>query len=137
MKSRILAITDPARSDLQEVRRYTFRQYGRSAADAYDALLKQALRDIRYDPFRPGSKDRSEIGANVRTYHTAFSRERSASGLKSPRHFILYFLSRDNELVVSRVLHDSRDLARHIPAGHLKRARTMTSKRQNERKPRK
>ena len=74
---RKLSITSPARSDLTDIRKYTIDQHGHSAADAYDALLKQAIRDVWEDPFRPGSKERPEIGANIRSYHCALSRERA------------------------------------------------------------
>ena len=125
---RKLSITAPARSDLTDIRKYTIDHYGRSGADAYDALLKQAIRDVWEDPFRPGSKERPEIGANIRSYHCALSRDRAASGVKSPRHFILYFLPHDDEVAISRVLHDSRDLARHIPGEHLEKARDFALK---------
>jgi toxin ParE1/3/4 len=133
---RNLVITAPARSDLSGIRRYTLREHGRPAADSYTALLKQALRDIREDPYRPGSRERAEIGENIRSYHTALSRDRSASGVKSPRHFILYFLPGDDEVVVSRVLHDSRDLARHVAVDHLEQARTTAPRRRDEGKTR-
>ncbi len=126
---RKLSITDPARSDLTDIRRYTLIQYGRTTADAYGALLKQAMRDIREDPFRLGSKERSEIGEKIRSYHIALSRDRAASGIKSPRHFILYFLPNEDVVAVSRVLHDSRDLARHIPGDHLEKAGGIIPKR--------
>ncbi len=125
---RKLSITHPARSDLTGIRRYTIDRYGRTGADAYDALLKQAIRDVWEDPYRPGSRERPEIGANIRSYHSALSRERAASKIKSPRHFILYFLPHDNEVAISRVLHDSRDLARHIPDDHRERARDFVLK---------
>lgn len=137
MTMRKLLITDPARSDIREIRSYTRGQYGGPAADAYDTLLKQALRDLRDDPFRPGSKERPEIGANIRSYHTALSRERAASGVKAPRHFIVYFLPRDDELVISRILHDARDLARHLPGDHLDEARNIIRKRGGEKRGRK
>ena len=126
---RKLSITDPARSDLIDIRRFTLNQYGRTTADAYGTLLKQAMRDIREDPFRPGSKERPEIGENIRSYRTALSRDRAASGIKSPRHFILYFLPNEDVVAVSRVLHDSRDLARHIPGDHLEKAEGIIPKR--------
>jgi len=126
---RKLSITAPARSDLTDIRKYTVHNYGRGGADAYDALLKQAIRDVREDTFRPGSKECTEIGPNVRSFHTALSRERSASDIKSPRHFILYFLPHDDEVAISRVLHESRDLAHHIPGDHLERARDFAPKR--------
>ena len=119
---RRLAITAPARSDLTDIRRYTIDRFGRQAADAYDALLKQVLRDLREDPFRPGSKDRPEIAAGIRSYHIAHSRERTDPRVRSPRHFILYFLPSDDEVVISRVLHDARDLTRHVPRDHRERA---------------
>ncbi len=126
---RKLSITDPARSDLSDIRRYSLNRYGRTIADDYGELLKQAMRDIREDPFRPGSKERPEIGENIRSYHTALSRDRAASGIKSPRHFILYFLPNEDVVAVSRVLHDSRDLARHIPGDHLEKAGGIIPKR--------
>lgn len=119
---RKLIVTAPARSDLAEIRRYTRARYGGRAADAYDALLKQALRDLRDDPLRPGSSERPEIGQNIRSYHTALSRKRAASKVKAPRHFLFYFLSDEDAVVVSRILHDARDLARHIPDEHLEQA---------------
>ena len=134
---RKLTITDPARSDLHDIRRYTLSRYGRVGALAYDALLKQAIRDIREDPFRPGSKERPEIGENIRSYHTLLSRDRAASRVKSPRHFIFYFLPREDEVAISRVLHESRDLPRHVPKNHLKEARDTLLSRDNERKGRK
>ena len=35
---------------------------------------------------------------------------------------MLYFLPDEDAVVVSRVLHDSRDLARHVPDEHLGQA---------------
>ncbi len=125
---RRLTITHPARSDLIDIRTYTIDRYGRAGADAYDALLKQAIRDVWEDPYRPGSQERPEIGANIRSYHSALSRERAASTVKSPRHFVLYFLPHDDEVAISRVLHDSRDLARHVPDEHLKKAENLAPK---------
>lgn len=118
-----LIVTAPARADLRNIRSYTVEHHGHRGADAYDALLKQALRDIRDDPLRPGSRDRPEIGAGIRSYHTAHSRARAGTRIGSPRHFVLYFLPRENEVVISRILHDSRDLARHVPQDHIEVAR--------------
>ncbi len=117
---RKLTITNPARLDLLDIRTYTINRYGRSAADSYDTLLKQAIRDVREDPYRPGSKKRPEISKNIRSYHTMLSRIRAGGTVKRPRHFILYFLPSKNEVVISRVLHDSRDIVRHVPEEYLK-----------------
>ena len=64
----------------------------------------------------PGSKERPEIMVKgARTYHFEFSRKRvSGPGVKEPRHFLLY-RRRGNLIEVARILHDSSDLARHLP----------------------
>lgn len=121
---RRLIITDPARDDLADIRRYTRERWGEHTLDAYDALLKQALLDIRDDPNRPGSKDRSdELLAPIRSYHIALSRGRAGSRIKAPRHILLYFEPQQDTVVLSRVLHDSRDLARHLPDEHRREAK--------------
>lgn len=119
---RRLIVTAPARSDLADIRRYTRARHGVRAANAYDALLKQAMRDLRDDPLHPGSSERPEFGRNIRSYHSALSGKRAASKVKAPRHFLLYFLPDEDAVVVSRILHDARDLARHVPDEHLKQA---------------
>lgn len=121
-----------ARRDIDEIYRYTLRTYGAKAADDYNQLLRQAYSDISADPFRPGSKERPEIGKNVRSFHISLSKSRAESDVKSPRHFVLYFLPKKDEIVVSRVLHDSRDLARHIPHEDIERAREFKEKRRSQ-----
>ena len=116
---RKLTVTDSALSDLLDIRAYTRNRYGRDAANSYDTLLKQAIHDVGEDPYRPGSKKRPEIGKNIRSYHTMLSRARAGGVIRKPRHFILYFLPSEDETVISRVLHDSRDIARHVPDEHL------------------
>lgn len=84
----------------------------------YNSSMTQALRDIAEEPERPGSQQRPELGAGVLVYHLRFSRDRAGSEpgrVKVPRHFLVY--RRQNGLIeVLRVLHDARDLERHVPA---------------------
>jgi toxin ParE1/3/4 len=87
--------------------------FGVAAAKRYDALIKQALRDIANDPQRPGTKQRPEL-PGVYLYHLVASRDRLAGEtVKTPRHFVVYRIT-DVLVEVVRVLHDSRDLARHL-----------------------
>ena len=80
--------------------------------------LIQALRDIEADLSDPGSKTRPEVQESVRTYHLTFSRDNvKGQRVKAPRHFILYRLGA-TALEVARILHDSRDTARHLPASY-------------------
>jgi toxin ParE1/3/4 len=97
---------------------WTIREFGIAAAVRYDNLVKQALRDIAEDPVRSGSVERPEIMVpGARTYHLEFSRRRVTPGVKKPRHLILY-RERDGVIEVARILHDSRDLARHLPQSY-------------------
>lgn len=123
--------SDKAASDIIDINRYTLKTHGKEAARAYNALLWQAFTDIRDDPFRPGSRERPEIAPGVRSYHIALSRERAASSVGSPRHLILYYLLKEDEIAVSRILHDSRDLIRHLPEADTEQARQFRERRQN------
>jgi toxin ParE1/3/4 len=116
-KKREVRLTGPAKRDLSDVMEWTVKKFGGRAAIRYDALIKQALKDIGEDPDRPGSKERPEIMLKgSRTYHLEFSRSRvSGEGVKSPRHFLVYRRRNDGVIDVARILHDGRDLARHLP----------------------
>ena len=116
-KKREVRLTSSAKRDLSDVMEWTVEEFGVRAALRYDALIKQALKDIGDDPERPGSKERPEIMlAGVRTYHLQFSRSRvSGPNVKAPRHFLLYRSRADGVIELARILHDGRDLARHLP----------------------
>jgi plasmid stabilization system protein ParE len=111
------SLAPAATQDLREVLRWSERSFGHSAAKRYRALIKQALRDIGESPERPGSQERPEIMVRgARTYHISLSRSRvSGPGVKEPRHFLLYRRRADGVIEVARILHDGRDLGRHLP----------------------
>ena len=119
-KKHEVRLTDPAKRDLSSVMEWTVKKFGERAAIRYDALIKQALKDISADPERPGSTDRPEIMLEgARVYHLQFSRSRvSGPGVKAPRHILLYRRRSDGVIEVARILHDGRDLARHLPEGY-------------------
>ena len=96
---------------------WTVQEFGERAALRYDTLIKQALKDIGADPERPGSRDRPEIVVRgARTYHLSLSRTRvSGPRVKDPRHFLLYRRREDGVIEVAHILHDGRDLERHLP----------------------
>ena len=114
-----LVITGPARQDIKDIKTYTRREFGAQAAANYDALIKQALKDVRDNPYGPGSKARPEIHSEVRSYHISLSKARANSPVKSPRHLVLYFEASDEgAIAISRILHEVRDLSRHMPDEH-------------------
>ena len=112
-----LPLTGPAPRDFAAIDSYTARKFGDATADRYDLLIRQALRDIQDDPNRLGVKTRPEtLNPEFKLYHLTSSSDRVSSQpvVKEPRHFIIY--RQQSDLIeVLRVLHDSRDLARHLP----------------------
>ena len=112
-----LKISPAARQDIRDILAWTQENFGERLADRYYALLIQVLRDIAEDPERIGSKERPEVlPPGARLYHFHFSRNRVAGErVKSPRHFVLYRRLVDGKLEIARILHDSRDLERHLP----------------------
>jgi toxin ParE1/3/4 len=117
------SLAPAARQDVREVLRWSEQEFGELVAARYRALIKQAVRDIGDDPLRPGSKARPEIMIKgARTYHLSFSRNRVAGpGVKEPRHFLLYRRRDDGVIEVARILHDGRDLQRHLPEDYRNR----------------
>lgn len=91
-----------------------------AASLRYRALIRQALLDIKADPERLGSKPRPDLLVDgARTYHIVLSRTRSTGArVKEPRHFLLYRRREDGGIDVARVLHENRDLARHLPVDY-------------------
>jgi toxin ParE1/3/4 len=113
-------VTGPARRDINAIVKWSFQEFGEAAARRYEALIQQALCDVGSDPERPGSKERPDLMIEgARTYHLEFSRSRvSGPSVKEPRHFLLYRRRADGTVEVAPILHDGRDLARHLPEGY-------------------
>lgn len=59
-------------------------------------------------PDAPGVRQRDEIAPGMRTLHVARQGRRG-------RHFVVFRVGGDQVIDVLRLLHDSMDLARHIP----------------------
>jgi toxin ParE1/3/4 len=111
-------LSPEAEADLLDILQWSEERFGPGAAARYAELVIQALRDLEADAGRPGARQRDELPPEVYSYHLAGSRDRVAGDrVRTPRHFILFQLRNDAVLDVLRILHDSRDLARHIPDG--------------------
>jgi toxin ParE1/3/4 len=103
-----------ARKDIKEILHWSEDKFGKDAALRYEALLVQAVHDIEADPRRPGVTQREGLPARIFLYHVAFSRSRVAGEtVRDPRHFLVFRVS-TSRLEIVRVLHDGRDLARHL-----------------------
>ena len=109
-------LSKEAEADLEELLAWSEAQFGQGAAMRYAELIAQALQDLASDPFRPNARNLSALQPSLFSYHLAQSRNRvPGARVRTPRHFILY-RALDQTLDVVRILHDSRDIARHLSA---------------------
>lgn len=109
-------LSDAAQRDVLDILGWTQEQFGEAARLRYEALIVAALRDVASQPDRPGSLDRPELGAGVRSWHLRLSREHARpalGGVRRPRHFLVYRLE-PGLVVIGRILHDAMELARHL-----------------------
>ncbi|MGD9636953.1 MAG: type II toxin-antitoxin system RelE/ParE family toxin [Pirellulales bacterium] len=111
-------VSPSAAADIEDILAHTLRVHGEAALLRYEALLVRAIADVAAAPDRPGVHTREEIASAARTYHLANSCEnvdREIGRVKRPRHFLLFRLRGDGTIEIGRVLHESMDLARHLP----------------------
>ncbi|MGI4757900.1 MAG: type II toxin-antitoxin system RelE/ParE family toxin [Janthinobacterium lividum] len=111
----VVSLASTADRDFIDIMDWSAEHFSADAADRYEALIEQALIDLGDDPFRPGAKQRPELPQEMFIYHLAGSRDHVAGErVKAPRHFLLYRID-TGRVVVLRILHDSRNLAQHVP----------------------
>ena len=108
-----------AEEDIVSILAWSLDKFGGAACRRYEALFVAAFDSLCKNPEKFGSIARPEFGDSVRTYHLRFSRDeaRTAEGIvHRPRHLLVYRLPGEQELEVVRILHDSMELERHLPA---------------------
>ena len=113
-----LRLSQEAQEDMEGIFAWTDGQFGEGIRLRYEELLVQAFLDLVNDPGRPGTLKRPELAKGAFTYHLRYSRDRvsrSVGLIRKPRHFLLCRVAADGYLEIGRVLHDSMDLARHLP----------------------
>lgn len=113
------AIAPTAERDIESILIWTHENFDAAARRRYAKLLTQAILEVAENPELPGSSSRPEIASNAHTYHIAGSRNNvmpAKDRVKKPRHLLLYRVRSDGRVEIGRVLHDSMDLARHLPS---------------------
>jgi toxin ParE1/3/4 len=116
---RTLRLSLHAEEDIVSILAWSFDKFGGAACRRYEALFVEAFDSLCKNPEKFGSIARPEFGDSVRTYHLRFSRDeaRTEEGIvHKPRHLLAYRLRGEQELEVVRILHDSMELERHLPA---------------------
>lgn len=111
-------VSAPALEDISDIWGWTVEHFGTAAALRYEGLIEQAIADLADDPERPAAKHRPELLPGLWSYHLAASRTRVEGDRvrQAPRHFVLFRYLQPGVIEIVRVLHDSRDLSRHVPA---------------------
>ena len=87
---------------------WTTDQFGALQADEDLETLTLALEALTDGPNIVGSKVRDDIGLGIRTLHVA------RLGRKG-RHLVVFRFADGQVIDVIRLLHDSMDLAKHLP----------------------
>ena len=116
-----LRLSLEAQEDIEAILAWTDGQFGDGIRVRYEELLVQAFLDLAEDPGRPGTIQRPELAKGAFAYHLRHSRDRvsrTRGRIRKPRHFVLYRIAADGYLEIGRVLHDSMDLARHLPSDY-------------------
>jgi toxin ParE1/3/4 len=104
-------LSGPAQADVREIYRWTIGRFGVAQADAYLSLIDAALDALREGPEILGVRARSEIAPGLYTFHVGRGRRRG-------RHLVLFRVGEQGGrplIAVGRILHDSMDIASHIP----------------------
>jgi toxin ParE1/3/4 len=101
-------LAEKAEHDLLDALVWTTDQFGALQADDYLETLTLALEALTDGPNIVGSKVRDDIGLGIRTLHVA------RLGRKG-RHFVVFRIADAQTIDVIRLLHDSMDLAKHLP----------------------
>ena len=102
-------LTEMAEVDLISIKIWTTEKFGAPQAAKYLKAIASALEDLILGPEPIGSKSREDIGPKIRTLHV------QRKGNKG-RHLIVFKEARNQTIQVLRLLHDSMDLPRHLPA---------------------
>jgi toxin ParE1/3/4 len=111
-------ISAPASNDIGDIWTWTLERFGHAAALRYETLIDQAIADLAEDPARPTAKERPDLLPGLWVYHLASSRAHvpDDQAVKSPRHFVMFRHAELGAIEILRILHDSRDLVRHLAA---------------------
>lgn len=98
-----------ASGDVQHILQWTHEQFGMAQARTYATTISRALKDLRNGPLIAGARQREDIGAQIKTLHIA-------RGGRKGRHILLFRPDSETRTIeVLRLLHESMDLARHLP----------------------
>lgn len=101
-------LASQAEIDFADILTWTAQTFGEMQADTYAETLALAIEALNEGPNPPGAKARDDIEQGIRILHVA---RHGRNG----RHFVVFREAQRQCIDVLRLLHDSMELARHIP----------------------
>ncbi len=104
-------LAEQAELDLLGITLWTVENFGAQQAQAYAQTLSLAIEALHNGPEILGATVRDDLGLGVRVLHVA------RQGRKG-RHFVVFRTAPAQTIEVLRLLHDSMDLPRHLPAAN-------------------
>lgn len=105
--------TAPADRDVSRILTESYRLFGENQTVRYAGVIKTGVSLLSDEPLRPASKERSEIGSGVRSFHLQFATRRQGGA-----SHVIYYRVDDGagapELIVLRILGDRMEPRRHV-----------------------
>jgi toxin ParE1/3/4 len=99
-----------AEQDYIEILKWTTKTFGEGQASTYAETMARAIEALEDGPDVLGARARDDIQPGIRTLHVA------RLG-RAGRHFVVFRVAGSN-IDVLRLLDDSMDLPRHLPAAN-------------------
>lgn len=99
-----------AEQDYVEILQWTTKTFGEGQASTYAETMALAIEALEGGPDVLGTRARDDIQPGIRTLHVA---RQGRAG----RHFVVFRVA-GSDIDVLRLLHDSMDLPRHLPAAN-------------------
>ncbi len=104
-------LAEQAELDLLSITLWTVENFGAQQAEIYAQTLSLAIEALHDGPEVLGATARDDLGLGVRTLHAV---RQGRNG----RHFVVFRTAPEQTIEVLRLLHDSMDLARHLPSAN-------------------
>ena len=112
MKQWRVRLSRAAEADFSAIVAWTATHFGNVQAQKYAEVLTLSITALHDGPNVIGAKTRDDISHGLKSLHVA---RRGSKG----SHFVIFRAATDNTIDVLRVLHESMDLARHLPSENL------------------
>jgi toxin ParE1/3/4 len=103
-----IRLSAAAERDFASILEWTNERFGARQARAYRDALEDGIGALGDGPDVPGAKRRDDIAAGIWSLHVARHHRRG-------RHFLLCRVTDQRAIEIVRILHDSMDIARHLP----------------------